>query len=136
MIKNQTETPLFQIFGGLLRSQICCERCNYKSDTFEQSITLNLPLHVDFSQALHSYFSVDRLQGSNKYKCSRCNSLQNATKRSSITQAPRILIVTIKRFDIFGRKISKRIQYPPTVNLRKYTDEAIDNPKSGTAASD
>jgi len=37
------------------------------------------------------------------------------------------MIVTIKRFDIFGRKISKRIQYPPTINLKRYTDQFIDS---------
>jgi len=44
VIKNQAHTPLFKIFGGKLRSQITCEKCNYKSDTFDEIFTLALPL--------------------------------------------------------------------------------------------
>lgn len=40
--------------------------------------------------------------------------------------APRILIVTIKRFDIFGRKITKCIRYPAAFNLKSFTDGYID----------
>ena len=65
----------------------------------------------------------------NKYRCEKCKSLQNATKRLSVNIAPRILIVTIKRFDIFGRKLSKKIRYPATFDLKKYMDASIDDSK-------
>ena len=52
--------------------------------------------------------------------------MQNATKRLSVNVAPNILIVTIKRFDIFGRKITKRIQYPAYFDMKSYTDGHID----------
>lgn len=42
VIKNQSQTPLFQLFGGKLRSQIKCQRCNYTSDTFDETFTLPL----------------------------------------------------------------------------------------------
>ena len=68
--------------------------------------------------------------------CPSCKSLQNATKRLSINQAPRILIVTIKRFDMFGRKITKRIRYPSAVNLKSFTDAAIDRESSSGGSGD
>jgi len=43
-----------------------------------------------------------------------------------VNVAPRILIVTIKRFDIFGRKITKRIRYPASFNMKVFTDGHID----------
>lgn len=101
------------MFGGKLRSQIRCERCDYRSDTFDETLTLNLPLpqskECTFQEALESFFSVDRLTKENKYMCPECKSLQNATKSLAVRSAPRILIVTIKRFDIRGHKITKRI---------------------------
>ena len=77
-------------------------------------------------EALRQFFQVDRLTKDNKYKCPVCKSLQNATKRLSVNVAPRILIVTIKRFDMFGEKITKRITYPSTFKMKNYMDEFID----------
>lgn len=118
------------MFGGKLRSQIRCERCDYRSDTFDETFTVNLPLpkgkDATFGEALTQFFSVDKLVKDNKYMCSKCKSLQNATKRLSMNVAPRILIVTIKRFDIFGRKISRRIRYPASFNMKSFMDASID----------
>lgn len=130
MIKNQAQTPLFKIFGGKLRSQIRCEKCDYRSDTFDETFTLNLPLprgkDCSFGEALDQFFAIDKLTKDNKYKCPVCKSLQNATKRLSVNVAPRILIVTIKRFDIFGRKITKSIRYPASFNMKTFMDAHID----------
>ena len=82
--------------------------------------------NCSFGEALEQNFAIDRLTKDNKYKCPVCKSLQNATKRLSVTVAPRILIVTIKRFDIFGRKITKRIRYPSTFNFKTFMDAHID----------
>ena len=91
---------------------------------------MNLPLprgkDCSFGEALEQFFAIDRLTKDNKYKCPVCKSLQNATKRLSVSVAPRILIVTIKRFDIFGRKISKRIRYPSMFNFKTFMDANID----------
>jgi len=131
VIRNQATTPLFKIFGGKLRSQITCEQCNYKSDTFDETFTFNLPLPrttpvATFGEAMKQLCSSDRLTKDNKYLCPSCKSKQNATKRTSINQAPRILIATIKRFDIFGRKLSKKIKYPSTFNMKTLMDSAVD----------
>ena len=79
VIKNQSQTPLFKIFGSKMRSQINCQKCNYKSDTYDETFTLNLPLprgqNATFGHALMQYFSVDKLEKDNKYMCSSCKSL-------------------------------------------------------------
>lgn len=77
-------------------------------------------------QALKEFCSVDHLTKNNKYLCPKCKSKQNATKRTSINQAPRILIFTIKRFDIFGRKIQAKIRYPVTFDAKAHMDQAVD----------
>lgn len=76
------------------------------------------------------FCSVDRLTNDNKYLCPQCKTKQNATKSLTINQAPKILIVTVKRFDIFGRKIMKKIRYPAQFNLKKHMDSAVDKPDS------
>ena len=131
VIKMQAQTPIFKIFGGILRSQITCEKCNYKSDTFDETFTLNLPLprgqgECSFNGALGEFFSVDKLTKDNKYLCPKCKSKQNATKRLTVNHAPRILIVAIKRFDYMGRKITKSIKYPASFNLKTYSSHTVD----------
>ena len=69
---------------------------------------------------------MDKLTKDNKYLCPKCKSRQNATKRLSVNHAPRILIVTIKRFDILGRKISRSLKYPAAFNLKTFTSSSID----------
>lgn len=44
-----------------------------------------------------------------------------------MTAAPRILVVAIKRFDMFGRKITRNIQYPAKFNMKKFMDGYIDD---------
>jgi ubiquitin C-terminal hydrolase len=67
------------MFGGKLRSQIRCEKCDYTSDTFDETFALNLPLprgkEALFGEALSQFFSVDKLVKDNKYKCPVCKSL-------------------------------------------------------------
>ena len=36
------------------------------------------------------------------------------------------MVVTIKRFDMFGRKISRKIKYPASFNLKKHMNQYVD----------
>lgn len=140
MIKNQAQTPLFKIFGGKLRSQILCQQCSYKSDTFDETFTFNVPLpkadQCTFQESLKQFFSIDRLTKDNKYLCPVCKKKQDATKSLSVQLAPRILVVTVKRFDMFGRKVTRRIKYPATFNLKKHMAAAMDNPEDVQSLND
>jgi len=51
-----------------------------------------------------------------------------------VAKAPRVLIVTIKRFDIFGKKVNRRIKYPTTFNLMKHM--VSDHPDSLSSQPD
>ena len=42
--KNQSKTPIYQIFCGKSRSQVMCLGCNYRSNTYEDFSTLSLDL--------------------------------------------------------------------------------------------
>ena len=120
---------MFKIFGGILRSHITCDKCNSTSETIDETFTLNLPLpdgSCTFEDALSELFSIDKLTNHNKYMCSKCRSMQNATKQLTVKHAPRILIAAIKRFDSRGRKVQRRLKYPPNFNLKPYTSKAID----------
>lgn len=62
--------------------------------------------------------------------CPVCKTKQNATKALSIKTAPRVLIITIKRFDFMGRKVQHRMEYPKSFNLKKHMATAVDSPNA------
>lgn len=96
---------------------------------------LPAPDNCTFAEALNQFCSVDKLTKDNRYLCPVCKSKQNATKSLSINLAPRILVVTVKRFDMFGRKVTRRIRYPVKFNLKKHMDTAMDSGSQSTDLS-
>jgi len=71
------------------------------------------------------YVKADRLSGDNKYSCDGCKHKVNALKSTSIHSLPRILIVDFVRYT-FGKKNQEIIQYPKSINLSRFTSQAID----------
>eukprot|EP00347_Sterkiella_histriomuscorum_P021044 403335477 len=134
--KHQYKTPILKIFGGKSRSQVHCLGCNYKSNTFEDLITLSLDLPfgargkppgpMTFESCLNRFCTSEHLKGENKYQCSNCKKKCEATKRFSIDKTPRILIIHFKRFDAFGRKVPTFIKYPQSFSLKEFTSQSID----------
>lgn len=135
--KNQFKTPILKIFGGKSRSQVHCLGCGYKSNTYEDLITLSLDIPIamrnfnrgppTFESCLNQFCSSETLSGANKYMCSGCKKKCDAKKRFSIEQSPRILIVHFKRFDAFRNKISAKIPYPATFSLKEFMSKSIDS---------
>jgi len=104
--------------------------CNYKSNTFEDLITLSLDLPqsrcISFEQCLNNFCKNELLKGENKYMCSNCKKKCEAKKRFSIEQSPRILIIHLKRFTALGRKINDFIGYPRSFSLKSFMSTSID----------
>jgi ubiquitin C-terminal hydrolase len=69
-------------------------------------------------QALRKFVAVDKLRGSDKYRCEKCKKPVNADKQFTIDQAPLVLTVHLKRFTPFGKKITTPIQYQETLSLQ------------------
>lgn len=66
-------TPLSQIFGGYLRSEVRCLSCNHVSITFQhfQDLLLDIRKADTLEEAFDSYFSRERLEDMG-YKCEGC----------------------------------------------------------------
>jgi len=69
---------------------------------------------------MKDFFSDYKLEGDNKYECSKWQTYTNATKSVSIEDEPVNLIINLKRFDKFGSKIKSGIDYPITFQLNDY----------------
>jgi len=60
------------------------------------------------------------LTGKNKYKCPKTNTYVTASKKLTIHEAPINLILNLKRFNIFGKKVSKKVSYEATLDISPY----------------
>jgi ubiquitin carboxyl-terminal hydrolase 36/42 len=72
--KFKDSTFVHQIFGGRLRSRVKCLVCDHPSDTYDSVLDLSLDLGrgvISLRDALVVFTKVDKLSGSNKYKCEK-----------------------------------------------------------------
>ena len=73
---RQTETTLiFRIFGGLLRNELKCNKCNYSSKTYNSFLDLSLEVGKGVSSllsALKAFTVIERLSVGNEWNCEGC----------------------------------------------------------------
>ncbi|KAA8497844.1 Ubiquitin carboxyl-terminal hydrolase 23 [Porphyridium purpureum] len=109
------------IFGGCLQNEVRCESCGHVSMTTQPFLDLSLevgPRTTSVQQSLELFFKAERLDGSNKYRCSSCKKLVVATKRLAVRRAPNVLSLHLKRFD-GARKNNRYIEYGHVVSLER-----------------
>ncbi|KAF3447235.1 hypothetical protein FNV43_RR12415 [Rhamnella rubrinervis] len=125
------ETTLIGLtFGGYLRSKIKCTKCQGKSERQESMMDLNVEIEGDIGtleEALRQFTSTETLDGENKYQCSRCKSYEKAKKKLTILEAPNILTIALKRFQLgkFG-KLNKPIRFPEILDLAPFMSGTSD----------
>ncbi|XP_005096603.1 ubiquitin carboxyl-terminal hydrolase 36 isoform X2 [Aplysia californica] len=130
---SKETTVINQIFGGYLRSQVTCLRCQGKSNTFDPFMDLSLDIKGvnTVEDALLKYVKPETLDNDNAYKCPKCKNKVRAQKRFTIQKAPNVLTLQLNRFD-FNRhlsgKINRFIRYPEKVNLRNFMSQKQGEP--------
>ncbi|PAN12845.1 hypothetical protein PAHAL_2G294600 [Panicum hallii] len=123
--KLAEESTLVQlIFGGYLQSKIICAKCQVSSAQSERILDLTVEIDGDVNTlegALRRFTSSEVLDGDNRYHCSRCMSYERAKKKLTISEAPNILTIALKRYQsgVFG-KISKDVKFPEHLNLSQF----------------
>ncbi|CAG0917852.1 unnamed protein product [Notodromas monacha] len=128
-VRSQETTPIDQIFGGYIRSQVICQKCNRKSNTFDhfQDLILDLRGSNTLDEALASYFKKETLFSSSGYKCVRCRTVVQASKKFSIEKPPNVLIIQLKRFESVFRKLSRVISFGRFLDLKPYSSWVDDS---------
>lgn len=125
--KYKPTSLVFAVFGGYLQSQVKCLSCSYESNTYDPFTDLSLSINKSSSieKSLHLYCEKEVLDRANKYKCSGCKKMVQARKQLTIYQKSNVLTLQLNRFDHFGRKIMKPVQYPETLDIKPFlTDKS------------
>lgn len=118
---SKETTPVNQIFGGYIRTEVKCLQCRHVSTTFQhfQDLLVDIRKASTLDEALSSYFSREQLDN-NDYKCEACKRRVPATKQFSLERPPKVLCVQLKRFSVLGGKISRHIGFKQTVDMGPY----------------
>jgi len=123
---------IYRIFGGKIRSQIKCTQCDYESNTYDPFLDLSLEISRANSvhRALHRFTAGEVLDGANSYKCPKQKKMVRAIKRMTIEDPPNVLIIQLKRFEFSrsGRKISKHVDFEPSLDLSPFLSHKTRQP--------
>nr|KYP70089.1 Ubiquitin carboxyl-terminal hydrolase 16 [Cajanus cajan] len=127
---EQDTTLIGLTFGGYLRSKIKCMKCGGKSERQERMMDLTVEIEGEITtlvEALQRFTSTETLDGENKYHCVRCKSYERAKKKLTVSEAPNVLTVALKRFQSgkFG-KLNKPVQFPEILNLAPFMSGTSD----------
>ncbi|EZA49592.1 hypothetical protein DMN91_005674 [Ooceraea biroi] len=118
---SKETTPINQIFGGYIRTEVKCLQCQHVSTTFQhfQDLLVDIRKANTLDEALNSYFSREQLDN-NDYKCEACKRRVPATKQFTLERPPKVLCVQLKRFSVIGGKISRHIGFKQIIDMGPY----------------
>ncbi|XP_063228664.1 ubiquitin carboxyl-terminal hydrolase 36 isoform X2 [Bacillus rossius redtenbacheri] len=119
---SKETTPLNQIFGGYMRTEVECLQCHAVSTTFQhfQDLLLDVRRASTLDDALAGYFCKERLDGDDAYRCERCLRKVAATKKFCVQKPPLVLCLQLKRFSIMGGKINKHVSFSQHLDLTRF----------------
>ncbi|XP_015785624.1 probable ubiquitin carboxyl-terminal hydrolase 16 [Tetranychus urticae] len=131
--RSKETTVINEIFGGYHRSQVTCSVCKAKSDTHDYFMDFILDIKEinNLEDAFRKFTQPEILSNDNAYKCPNCKKKVMATKRFTVYKPPNVATIQFKRFDynrIYGGKITKKIAYPETFNIRPFMSDSKGSP--------
>lgn len=109
-------TFISRIFGGYLCNRLSCSKCNYSSKTYNHFQDLSLDVGggiKSVSDSIHSFIKPEKLSSGNEWLCDGCKNKVQATKQMTISKAPNVLVLNLKRFshgNFFG-KVNKAVDF-------------------------
>ena len=123
---QQTVSPLIKsttfmgmLFSGHLQSMVTCQSCGHISRTFDPFMDLSLDIQdcQSIQDCFRKFTKPDTLAGQNAYKCSKCQKRVTAHKQMVVQRCPPLLTIQLKRFNMFAKKINKRVSIESTLDL-------------------
>ncbi|CAD5235411.1 unnamed protein product [Bursaphelenchus xylophilus] len=120
-------TEIDKIFGGILSRKMFCSNCKNVSWSTEEfrEFNLNLNQNMNILQNdptlkvfVDAYFRAEKMKD---FKCEKCKSVDTSSKSFAIQDAPKVLVIQLKRFKHTGSKIQMPISIPHELNLTNYT---------------
>lgn len=121
-------SKIIDIFYGQLVSQISIMKNNklhLESTTYSPICFFSLPIPDNETCNIFDCFDLftkdNILENDSQWKCDKTNKYYDGVQNVKVWKFPDILIINFKRFDNYGRKINKLIDFPIyNLDLNKY----------------
>lgn len=135
---------IHRTFCGLLRSTVTCSKCKNVTTALDPFMDLSVDVKsqspkkkkdeangvqhspaIDLTDCLDRFTSAEMLPAA-EYKCTRCDSQQNASKRLSLSRLPPVLPIHLKRFShsktaATSIKLDTKVHFPLSLDMGPYT---------------
>lgn len=123
--KIKETSMVHAIFGGYLQSKVTCRSCRHESCVFEPLLDLSLEVRSAQSliQAIRQFTAAEVLSKANRYRCESCQRLTEASKQYLVHEAPSVLTIHMKRFQMMPQgmiKIGRDIPFPAELDLAPF----------------
>ncbi|KAK7020447.1 hypothetical protein R3P38DRAFT_2969526 [Favolaschia claudopus] len=122
-----------QVYGTI------CSQCRSVSarDTDFLEIEINFKNNAHLEDSIADLLQEESLSGDNQYRCSTCNSLQDATRYTELASLPPVLHFSLLRFvyDLASderRKSKHAITFPLTLDMTRFLGNAVDRKSPST----
>ena len=113
-------TFIGRVFGGNLCSELRCPKCTYVSRTFNyfQDLSLEVSGGINSIKRAYAKFTeVEHLTKGNEWRCEGCRGMVLAQKRMTVVEAPKCLVLHLKRFTYGQGKVNKPIAFEPKLTI-------------------
>ena len=126
------DSRISELFGGMLRSEVCCSVCSDKSIVYIpfMDIALAIPKRhdrtaVSLSDCLAFLRRKETLNEEVRPYCNKCMDLTKSTKQLFVSSFPRYLVIQLKRFSYYPTrtKLTTPVKFTETWRLKDSSDK-------------
>ncbi|KAI9679654.1 MAG: hypothetical protein M1829_001616 [Trizodia sp. TS-e1964] len=139
ILSQRAKEKFRSFYGGQLVQQVKSKDCPHISEREEpfSAIQCEVKGKLNLQDSLKAYVEGEVMEGENKYRCTSCNALVNAVKRTCLKEVPDNLIFHLKRFDFDLRtmlrsKINDHFEFPRTIDMKPYKVAHLSDPSTDT----
>ena len=117
------DSRISELFGGMLRSDVCCSVCYNQSTVYIPFMNIALPIPerknmkhissypaVKLADCLNMLTTKETLDEEERPYCNKCKELRKSTKHLDLAKLPRFLVIQLKRFS--GEHVRTKLSTP------------------------
>ena len=126
------DSRISELFGGMLRSEVCCSVCFDKSIVYIPFMDIALPIPrrhdrtaASLSDCLAFLRRKDTLNEEERPYCNKCMDLTRSTKQLFLCKLPRYLVIQLKRFSYYPTrtKLTTPVLFDHTWEVKDSSDK-------------
>ena len=122
---NKEYSIISDLFYGQYKNTITCMNCTRETHAFEPFCVIDLPIvskmNITLKECFANYMKSEVLDSPRK--CTKCRKLTQSRKNIIIWRYPRILIISLKRFNKCFKKINDFVSYPDDIQFESSLDK-------------